>query len=852
MTAVLLTSLALVPRNATTVELDPSKPSPGGRIGKTAPDFALPNRSGRWIPLADFLGEKSCFSVGPLGAGAAGAPTQFVNPFIGTDQALHTFPGAAFPFGMVQLSPDTGGNHGLYLMSDWKWCAGYHYSDRTIMGFSHLHRSGMGVGDWGDILIMPTVGAIQTGPGEEDIPGSGYRSRFSHEREKALPGYYAVKLDDSGIFAELTVGPRTGFHRYTFPASEAAHVLIDLGHGLGDAPLFCRIKITGNSRITGTRTSTGLIPFQKVHFCADFNKPFDSFGVWNSAIKKPGVRFETGSRIGAFVNYRTRESEVVVIKVGLSFTSEEEACQNLEADLKHRDFDQVRKDASQAWDRELSKIKVEPGPLDPPAETRDRMTVFYTALYHAFLFPAVFSDADGSYSPMGNAPGQSRQAHDFTYYSDYSTWDTFRAEMPLLFLVQPERSSDMVRTLVRHYEDSGWLVSPNEFGNYHSEGMTGDPNAIVILDAFLKGLRGFDPSVAYAAMRKNAVTPGRNVLPMIGFGKGRWGLIPYEKLGYVPADDNLAPKNPLFITAYIFNQGASRTLEYSYADFCVSWMAKELGKPEDHEYFRARSLNYQNVLDPETGFVRGRSITGKWMNSRDFDPTAYYAYYTEGNAWQWTWSVFHDVAGLIALLGGRERFNQKLDRFFGGGTDVKAYQYFSVHVGGQIGQYAHGNEPSHHAAYLYDFSGQPWKTQELARRIMDDFYQPTPEGLAGNEDMGQMSAWFVVSSLGLYPFCPGIYVIGSPCFARAEVEMKDGKTLLIEAVAVSSANKYIQSATINGLPLNRPWLKHSELANGATLNFVMGPAPNPQWGNRPEDAPPSLDRLEETDRPGRD
>jgi len=778
-----------------------------------------------------------------LGSPAPDDPVERVNPLIGTAAAEHTFPGATYPFGMVQLSPDTGGNKGFFLMGDWKWCAGYNYADSSILGFSHLHRSGMGVGGWGDILVMPTVGKLKIKPGKASDPDTGYRSRFSHERETARPGYYRVRLDDYGIEAELTVGPRSGFHRYTFPASDSSHVLIDLARGLGNLPLVNRVRIIGKDKITGTRTSTGLIPFFKVHFCAQFSQPFDSFGVWNGPVKEPGVRAAVGSKIGAFVNYRTQEGEAVLVKVGLSFTSEREACANLEQDIPEWNFDRVAEEAGRAWSRELGKVQVTPSPTDDPETTRQRVSAFYTALYHAFLFPATFSDADGSYSPIGNVPGRSKQAAGFVYYSDYSVWDTFRAQMPLLDLVQPERAGDMVRTLVTQYRDSGWLPAPNSFGNFHSEGMIGDPAAIVIFDAYLKGIRGFDADAAFRAMRKNAMWPAVNVIPLLEAGLGRWGNIPYRILGYVPADLTLSPKNPLFIVAYAFNEGVSRTLEYAYADFCVAGMAKATGHERDYQYFRRRAGNYRQVFDPKTGFMRGKSWTGRWIGGKKFDPTAYTAAYTEGNAWQWTWSVFHDVPGLVELMGGREKFNQKLDAFFAAGNQVKASALFSVHIGGMIGQYAHGNEPSHHIAYLYNFSGQPWKTQELARRIMDEFYKAEPDGLAGNEDMGQMSAWYVFSAMGIYPFCPGLYLIGSPLFARSELELKDGAKLIIVAEDVSFENKYIQSASLNGMPLNRPWISHAEISAGAVLHFRMGPEPNQEWGSAPEDAPPSGDRL---------
>jgi len=767
---------------------------------------------------------------------------QHVNPFIGTDEAEHTFPGATFPFGMVQLSPDTGGNKGFYLLSDWKWCAGYHYDDTSILGFSHIHHSGMGVGDWGDFLFMPTVGKIRTKPGGEEKPEKGYRSRFSHDSETAEPGYYAVTLDDYGIRAELTVSQRAGFHRYTFPASDSSHILIDLGHGLGDWPINCKLKVIGNDKVVATRTSTGFVPHQKTHFCAEFERPFDSFGVWNGPLKKPGIRFEAGRNIGAFLNYSTEKDEEVLVKVGISYTSQEQACKNLGTDIDHWDFDRTRQETKKVWAKELNKIRVSPSTLDTDEETKDRLDIFYTGLYHSFLFPAVFMDADGTYVPMMESSTKKRHA-DFVYYSDFSLWDTFRSEMPLLSLLQPERMDDMVKTMVRQYENSGWMPAPQQFSNYHTDSMTGDHNACVIMNAYQAGVRDFDLAAAYEGVRKNATEKGFTGIPMIGYGVGRFGNRSYQRRGYVDANTVLAPNNPLFMAAYVFNMGASRTLEYAYSDFCVGWMADELGLKEDSEYFKQRSRNYRNVFDTETGFVRGRSKSGEWMHGDDFNPRAYYAYYTEGNSWQWTWSVFHDVEGLVELMGGREAFNAKLDEFFSSTTNVEAYDLFSVHISGMIGQYVHGNEPSHHIAYLYNFSGQPWKTQKLARQIMDDLYWPEPHGLAGNEDMGQMSSWYVWSAMGLYPLYPGVYLVGSPVFGRVEVDMKDGKVLVIEAENVSSDNKYIQSASINGAPLDRPWIKHSEIANGATLKFIMGPGPNREWGSSIDDRPPSFDGI---------
>ncbi|MFO8057510.1 MAG: GH92 family glycosyl hydrolase, partial [bacterium] len=408
-------------------------------------------RKALWLVLIIML----AFSVSSREKNASAAePVDYVDPMIGTGGVSHIFPGAVVPFGMVQLSPDTGGTHGLWLSSAWKWCAGYHYEDETILGFSHVHRSGMGAGDWGDILIMPATGPLHIKPGEEEEPEKGYRSRFFHKREKATPGYYSVDLLDYGIRAELTAAQRAGFHRYTFPETDQGHVLFDLGHGLGDTPLYAKVRINGDNEVVGTRASTGRVPFQAVHFCARFQKPFQSFGVWNGPVKAPGVRRARGAKIGAWVDYKTSEGEKVPVKVGISYTSPEQACANLEADIGGRDFDRVREEARRSWNRELKSIEIEPGEGYSEEEREKWLTIFYSALYHSFLFPATFGDADGTYTIINNKPGRTGKA-DFTYYSDFSIWDTFRSQMPLLTLVQPSRTEDMIKTIVRQYQDSG-------------------------------------------------------------------------------------------------------------------------------------------------------------------------------------------------------------------------------------------------------------------------------------------------------------------------------------------------------------------------------------------------------------
>lgn len=743
--------------------------------------------------------------------------TGFVNPFIGTADHGHTFPGAALPGGMVQLSPDTD-------IKGWDWCSGYHYSDSSIMGFSHLHRSGMGAGEWGDILLMPATGKLKTVPGSKDKPGEGYRSRFSHDKEEATPGYYAVDLEDYGIRAELTVSERAGFHRYKFPKSGTSHILIDMNHGISDVCQDAGIKIVSDNQIEGHRASRGFVKNQKVYFCARFSKPFSTSGTWNKSDVKPGSKEDTGTQIGAYVGYSTSENEIILVKVGISYTGIEEARMNLDKEIQGWNFDRVKQNAAATWDNALSKIEVGMDKGTDATYSRDKMTTFYTALYHSLLFPATFSDADGKYTGLDN---QVHNSADYTYRSDFSLWDTFRAEMPLLTLVEPARSNDAIRTMIAQYEQGGWLPTPQQFGNSYTNDMIGDHPVDAILDAYQKGIRNFDAEKAYEAVKKNALeTP-----PADHRSKGRQGLKYYLEFGYVPYDK--------------IRESVSRTLEYAYNDWCVAQLAKALGKTEDYNLFSKRAANYKNIIDTGTGFARPKNSDGTWLapfNPR-FIGSGNNRHYTEANAWQYTWFVPHDVKGLIGLEGGRENFVKKLDSLFTISSEVLSTV---SDVTGLIGQYAHGNEPSHHTIYLYNYAGAPWKTQNMVRKAMDELYHTGPAGLCGNEDMGQMSAWYVLSTAGFYPVAPGqnVYAIGSPEFSKVTIHLDrkyySAGEFVIEAKNNSKENKYIQSATLNGKPLDKPWFDHSVIANGGKLVLQMGPEPNKSWGSREEDAPPSM------------
>lgn len=744
--------------------------------------------------------------------------TEYVNPFIGTDYHGHTFPGAALPGGMVQLSPDTG-------TEGWDWCSGYHYSDSSLMGFSHLHRSGMGAGDWGDILLMPTTGELKVTPGSKENPDEGYRSRFSHSEEKATPGFYSVYLKDYGIFAELTVSDRAGYHRYTFPKTEVAHIILDAGHGIRESyRVGSEVKILSDTEIAGYRKSHGFVKHKQVYFYAKFSKPFKSSGTWMDDDIKEHSTEATGKYTGAFVNYETSENETIEVKVGISYTSIEQAHLNLETEIPGWNFDEIKNKAADKWNTALSKIEVQLPDETTPEVNMQKLTTFYTALYHSLLFPATYSDVDGNYTGIDK---KIYTANDFTYLSDLSFWDTYRAQMPLLTLVDPERSLNTIRTMLAQYEQGGWLPTPQQFGNSYTNDMIGDHPSAVILDAFMKNIKGFDEEKAYEALKKNAV----EVPPAEHPSKGRIGLEYYKKYGYIPYNK--------------LRESVSRTLEYAYNDWCMAQFAKELGKQEDYEYFMERATNYKNIIDTSTGFARPKDDKGNWLSP--FNPTFVGhgddRHYTEANAWQYTWFVPHDVQGLINLLGGRNKFLAKLDSLFTISSEV---QESVADVTGLIGQYAHGNEPSHHTLYLFNYAGMPWKTQNLARKVMDELYHHNPDGLCGNEDMGQMSAWYVLSAMGFYPVAPGqnVYNIGSPVFKKVTVHLDkkfyNGSRLIIETKGNSPENKYISSATLNGKILDRPWFSHDEIKNGATLIFEMKSSPGMTWGSRIEDAPPSM------------
>jgi len=720
--------------------------------------------------------------------------TRFVNPFIGTDGHGHTYPGASLPHGMVQLSPD-GGTTG------WDWCSGYHYSDSSIIGFSHTHLSGTGVGDYGDILFMPTTGELQTEPGAKENPNSGYRSRFSHSTEKASPGYYSAYLSDYKVKVELTVTKRVGFHKYIFPKSNDANIIIDLVHGIEDKTRDSEIKIVNNKTIEGYRRSSGWAKNHCVYFRAEFSKPFKSFGVVEGKNISKRKNYAKGDIVKAFVGYKTSDKEAVLVKVGISHTSIEGARKNLKAEIVDWNFDKVRKQADVEWNKSLSSILVE-------GKSKEEKTIFYTAFFHALLNPNTLSDVDGSYIGMDNKihnvkPGEMSRCTGCRTeaFTVFSLWDTFRAEHPLFTIIESKKAGEMIQSLVSKYEEQGllpvWELASNETGT-----MIGYHAIPVIVDAYFKGIRNFDIEKAYEAMKKSAM-------------QNRLGLEYYKETGYIPSD--------------LESESVSKTLEYAYDDWCIAKMAKAFGKEDDYRYFIERAKFYTNVFDPTTSLMRAKK-NGKWFEP--FDPYSVSGNYTEANAWQYSFFVPHDISGLKKLMGGDEKFISKLDELFT--TDPKITGRYQPDISGSIGQYAHGNEPSHHMAYLYNYAGVPWKTQERVYQILTTMYTAKPDGLSGNEDCGQMSAWFVFSSMGFYPVCPGedVYVIGTPLFEKATINTVGKKKFTIIAQNLSEKNFYIQSATLNGANYPYSYIRHSDITQGGNLVLAMGPKPS-TWGIEP-------------------
>jgi predicted alpha-1,2-mannosidase len=721
--------------------------------------------------------------------------TQYVNTFIGTGGHGHTFPGATVPYGMVQLSPDTR-------TLGWDACGGYHYTDHSIIGFSHTHLSGTGISDLGDILFMPFSGNPQLVAGTPEDPDSGYRSRFSHKDEKAEPGYYAVKLQDDNINVALTATTRAGFHKYKYNTIGPSGIIIDLSHTIYvDKKPDHEIRIINNTEIQGFKKSSGWAEDQSVFFHAKFNKPF-RYTFYENGKKMDVSDLAKSKNLQVVLEFDIQKGDEVLAKVGISSVDNNGAKQNLENEIPAWDFNSVREAAHQLWQEELNKIDVTGG-------TKDEKTIFYTSLYHTSISPNIFSDVDYRYRGMDK---KIKNANGKNSYTVFSLWDTFRGFNPLKTITDPYRENDFINSLIAKYDEGGVLPMWELHGNY-TGCMIGYHSISVIVDAYKKGIRGFDVQKAYKAMlgsatynRTGILFPSEDVATRL-MPKAK---LYNEQLGFIPSD--------------LEKQSVSKALEYAYNDWCIAQMAKDLGKTDDYKTFMERSKKYTQYYDAKTGFMRGKNQDGTWREP--FDPRFSQHNvndYTEGNAFQWSWFVPQDVEGLMQLMGGKTSFVKNLDNLFSTSSELTG-GVVSEDITGMIGQYAHGNEPSHHITHLYNFAGESWKTQSLTDQIMRTLYFNNSNGLAGNEDCGQMSAWYVLNAMGFYSFCPGdpTYSIGRPLFDEVKIKLANNIFFTVITKNNSSKNKYIQSAKLNGKPMNKPFFSHDDILKGGILEFEMG------------------------------
>jgi predicted alpha-1,2-mannosidase len=737
-------------------------------------------------------------------------PASLVDIKIGTGGHGHTFPGATVPFGEVQLSPDT-------FNDQWDWCSGYHISDTSIMGFSHTHLSGTGCGDLLDFLVMPGTGDSKIVPGPRSNPDAGYRSRFDHSDEHAEPGFYSVLLKDYGIRAELTATERAGLHRYTFPTAKGApasgHIIVDLEHGYAyngqSAVITASLQSPSPDTLAGGRTTKAWGDGRQIYFTMQFSQRPTRIVFYNSDVEVPADTVPlTGKSLKCVLFFDLANDPVILVKTGISGVSAESAAMNLKAEIPQWDFEGIRRSAREKWNQQLCRIKIAAG-----SETHRR--IFYTALYHASVGPALFDDVDGRYR------GMDKQIHQLDSgqhnYTTFSLWDTFRAAHPLYTLIYPDRVPDFANTLIRMAEQSPagmpvWPLQGCETGT-----MTGYHSAAVIAEACNKGIAGVDYERAYKLMMKRAMVDDYR------------GLGHYRSMGYIPSD--------------LEEESVSKTFEYCYDDWSIAHVAEKLGHSEDAAMLASRSRNYRNYYDPAIKFARPKLANGEW--AAPFSPfemsiTKKWRDFTESNSWQTTFGVQHDAAGLIEILGGQKLFLDKLDQLFNQPSTLPPDA--PPDIAGLVGQYAHGNEPSHHIAYLYVYAGQPYKTQARVRMLMETMYTASPDGLQGNEDVGQMSAWYIMSSMGFYPLDPvsGNYIFGTPLFDQVVLQLGNGRQLEIVAHRGTPADQYIHSVTFNGKPYTRSWFNHRDIVNGARIVFEMGSEPNLEFGVHPADMPPSL------------
>lgn len=722
--------------------------------------------------------------------------TQFVDPFIGSGGHGHVFVGASVPFGGIQLGPSN-------FYKGWDWSSSYHYSDSIVKGFTHLNLSGTGISDLGELLVLPTVGVRKVWSGNQDRPKEGYASLYNKKTETVKPGYYTVKLEDYNIKVELSATERVGIHKYTFPEDKESRVIVDLSEGNSDVATETFIRQINDTTFEGYRYSKGWAADQREYFSLILSKPVKNFVIYNENTKLEGNEAK-GKFIKGFLEFSTTEKEILYLKMGVSPVSMKNALANIRAEIPNWDFDKVVTDADAKWNKELSKITI---------KTKDEIKkrVFYTALYHTMIAPNIYNDANGEYRGTDKKvypdPG-------FNNYTLFSLWDTYRAAHPLFTITQPDRVSDMINSMLLIFKQQGKLPVWHLRGN-ETNTMPGYSAIPVIVDACLKGFKGINLEEAYLAVKTSAN------------GDFEPGVKDMMKYGYIPADHG--------------PESVASAMEYAISDWAISKLAEKLGKKEDAKYFAERAKAYKKYFDPETRFMRGKMLDGSWRTP--FDPVSAQHRindYCEGNAWQYLWMVPQDPEGLIALLGGDKPFVAKLDELFSRSSVLD--EGASMDISGLIGQYAHGNEPSHHTTYIYAYAGEQYKTADKVDYILNELYTDKPDGLSGNEDCGQMSAWYIFSSMGFYPVNPsnGMYVFGRPLFGEVTIALPGNKSFKVETENNSSKNIYIQSVTLNGKKHSKSFITHKEILKGGELKFVMGSKPNLEFGKKQEDRPKSI------------
>jgi len=724
----------------------------------------------------------------------AQSPSSYVNPYIGSGGHGHVFVGASVPFGAVQVGPNN-------FYQGWDWCSGYHYSDSLVIGFSQTHLNGTGIGDLGDVLMMPYTGAVKMDKGSVKNPASGYAARYSHQDEKVKPSYYAVQLSNA-VNVELTASERVGYHRYHFPANQNAHILIDLKEGIGDHATDTYIEQVDATTFKGYRFSKGWANDQRLYFAIQLSKAADGFVVYNDTVAVDS-KSSKGIAVKGLLSYENSPG-IVELKVGISPVSADNALMNIQAEIPEWNFKEIADNAEQKWNKELAKIKIE-------TSNKTDKEIFYTALYHSMINPSLFNDHNGEYR------GADKKVYkaDFNNYSVLSLWDTYRSLNPLYTIFQPERVNDIIRSHLAIYQQQGKLPVWHLMG-CETNTMPGVSSVQIVAEAYTKGFNGFDAKLALEAVKATTMRDDRG--------------LKYDKaFHYIPSDS--------------VEESVAKALEYSISNASIALMAKKAGSTTDYNYYNKRYHNYRLYFDSSVGFFRGKKANGNW--NPVFNPAKsshpFIDDLSEGNSWQYLWLVPEDVEGLVKLLGGEKRFVTKLDSLF----QLKAEPDPNAppDIAGLIGQYAHGDEPSHHTIYLYPYVGEQWKTAEKARYIMKNLYGNDPDdGMSGNDDCGQMSAWYVLSSLGIYPVFPanGAYVFGSPLFDKATIALAGNKTFTIEAVNNSPENIYIQQVEWNGKPYHKSYIMHRDITQGGTLKFTMGNKPNKKYAASPADRPKSV------------